>query len=143
MMKFLKYGAAALVLAVLGLVAAVQLRWDRTFEAPATNFKASTDSAVIARGSYLAYGPAHCADCHTPPEQRERRRAGEQLPLAGGFEFKIPPGAFCASWTNQTSASGPPTSSWHAGIAMEFVMIDAQPFPSWSSRSLRMKMWWH
>ena len=95
-MKVLKYGAAAFVLAILGLVAAVQLRWDRTFDAPATNFKASTDTAVIARGRYLAYGPAHCADCHTPPEQREQRRAGEQLPLAGGYEFKIPPGTFRA-----------------------------------------------
>jgi mono/diheme cytochrome c family protein len=95
-MKILRYGAAALGLVVIGLIGAVQLRWDRTFDAPTTNLKASTDSGVIARGRYLAHGPAHCADCHTPPDLLERRLAGEQLPLAGGYEFEIPPGKFRA-----------------------------------------------
>ena len=28
------------------------------------NVKASTDSVIIVRGKEIAFGPAHCADCH-------------------------------------------------------------------------------
>jgi mono/diheme cytochrome c family protein len=93
-MKVLRYGAAILGLTIAGVVAVIQLRWDRTFEAPLTNLKASTDSAAIERGRYLAYGPAHCAGCHTSSAETDRVKAGEPVPMAGGFEFAIPPGTF-------------------------------------------------
>src|SRR5262245_48666262 len=84
----------ALVLGV-ALVLYAQLRWDRTFTAPASALQASTDSAAIARGRYLVYGPAHCAYCHTSgPEQWARIDAGEPVPLTGGLLFPIPPGRF-------------------------------------------------
>lgn len=61
--KILGWTAAVLLVLVAGFVAAVLLRWDRTFEAPLPDIRASTDPDVIATGRYLAYGPAHCANC--------------------------------------------------------------------------------
>ncbi len=78
--------------AVLALLVYVQLRWDRTFDAPYPGIHASTDPQVIARGKYLAYGPAHCAYCHTRADQMERIDAGETPPLSGGYEFRLPLG---------------------------------------------------
>lgn len=86
-------GLAALVLLAVTAVAAVaQLRWDRTFDAPAPALRASTDSAVIARGRALVFGPAKCAACHTPGSQGPRIEAGEELPLVGGHEWALPVG---------------------------------------------------
>jgi mono/diheme cytochrome c family protein len=93
-MKFLRYGLAGVGLVVLTLLTTIQLRWDRTFEAPVTNLRASTDPAAIERGRYLAYGPSHCADYHSPPADHKKLKAGEQPPLAGGLEMVIPPGKF-------------------------------------------------
>ena len=89
--------AGGLGLAVGGgtALAVVQLRWDRTFEAPAEEVVASTDPAVIEHGRQLAYGAAHCADCHLDPatELPEVAR-GKFLPLAGGRTFVTPIGVF-------------------------------------------------
>src|SRR5688572_12986765 len=56
------------VLGVSALGATGQVRWKRTFDVPEPDLHASADPAVIARGRYLAYGPAHCASCHTRKE---------------------------------------------------------------------------
>lgn len=48
------------------------------------------DSAMLAHGRYLTYGPAHCASCHTPVDQMDRVDAGEELPMIGGFAFTLP-----------------------------------------------------
>ena len=79
-----------LVVAVAGGATTVNLRWKRTFEAPYPEIKASTDSAVIARGEYIVYGPGHCAYCHTPPADWEQLDRGEKIPLRGGNVFKLP-----------------------------------------------------
>jgi mono/diheme cytochrome c family protein len=81
-----------LVILVAGLVVYVQLRWDRTFDVPEPAFAASTDPAVVEHGRYLAYGPAHCAYCHSTPDKWDALDRGEPLPLAGGFRFEAPPG---------------------------------------------------
>ncbi|MEL6925534.1 MAG: c-type cytochrome, partial [Bacteroidota bacterium] len=54
----------------------------------------SADSAVIARGKYLAYGPAHCAQCHVPLDKVVEVENGKEIPMMGGFTFKLPPGHF-------------------------------------------------
>ncbi len=87
---------ALLLVALVGLVATVRLRWDRTFEAPVPAIHASTDPAVIARGRYLVYGPAHCPDCHVAAYRQDMVKRGEQVPLAGGFSFASRFGTF---WT--------------------------------------------
>jgi mono/diheme cytochrome c family protein len=81
-----------LVLAVAGIAATAQARWDRTFEAPEPDLRASTDPELVAQGRYLVYGPAHCSYCHTPPADWPRLDAGEEVPLVGGYEMKLPLG---------------------------------------------------
>jgi mono/diheme cytochrome c family protein len=95
-MRRLLIGLLAIVLlAICAFAVYVQLTWDRTFAAPPSALRASTDSAMIARGRYLIYGPAHCAYCHTENEALWARiDAGETVPLTGGFVFPIPPGRF-------------------------------------------------
>lgn len=85
-----------LVILVIGIGAGnASVRWQRKFEAPMPAITASTDSAVIEKGAYLAYGPAHCAYCHTPGEAEwARLDAGERVPLSGGYKFKLPLGEF-------------------------------------------------
>ena len=76
---------ATIVLLIAVVLITVNLRWDRQFDAPFPTLAASTDPAVVARGRYLAYGPAHCAVCHAQPGNP----AGA---LSGGRTFVIPPG---------------------------------------------------
>ena len=90
--RLLKYMAIAggLGLVVGGTGAAtVNVRYDRTFDVPEVDVAASTDSAVIERGAYLVYGPAHCAYCHTTAEKWPQLDAGERVPLSGGYTFEI------------------------------------------------------
>jgi mono/diheme cytochrome c family protein len=98
--------AIALVVIVGGLLLVINLRWDRTFEAPYPAITATTDSAAIARGRYLAYGPAHCASCHVSPADSAALMSGGQPPLAGGYEFAIPPGKFYTPNLTPDSATG-------------------------------------
>jgi mono/diheme cytochrome c family protein len=69
----------------------VALRQNIKFDAPYPVIHAVKDSAVIARGKYLVYGPAHCADCHGAVGTELRVNAGEEVPLSGGKTFVIPP----------------------------------------------------
>lgn len=78
--------AGAVILLLIAGGATVQLRSDRTFDdVPMPAIEASDDSAVIARGRYLTYGPAHCAYCHLPQDRWDDLAAGERPPLIGGF----------------------------------------------------------
>jgi len=81
-------------LAVVALLATVQLRWDRTFDISAPALVASDDPEVIARGEYLVFGPAHCADCHTPMAEWPRLKQGEITALTGGNPFELPLGTW-------------------------------------------------
>lgn len=72
---------------IIVLMLYVQMNWDRKYESPYPDLKASTDSTVIARGKYLVYGPAHCASCHVDLDDYEAMEAGEQVPLKGGETF--------------------------------------------------------
>jgi mono/diheme cytochrome c family protein len=96
MKKLLKGLLFTVLFLIVGGVIFVYATWNKTFEAPLPDFKASTDPAVIARGKYLAYGPAHCASCHTPMDKLDDVKKGVELPLSGGWEITIPPGTFRA-----------------------------------------------
>lgn len=80
------------LIALLGLVSFVFLKWDKKYDAPYPEVTASSDSTMIARGKYLVYGPAHCAGCHNPPELAKEVENGKYLPLIGGGEFVMDPG---------------------------------------------------
>jgi len=93
-LKIVFWGLGIVAAGVLALIGTILVRWDRTFDAPYPEIHATMDSATIARGRYLAYGPAHCAGCHVAPDDTAALRAGGEPPLAGGHTFVIPPGTF-------------------------------------------------
>ena len=97
---------ATVVVLVVVATAAIQLRWQRTFPAPATDLHASTDSGIVARGGYLIYGPAKCAGCHVSPAQAALLDGGERVPLAGGNPFALPFGTFRVPNLTPDSATG-------------------------------------
>jgi len=89
-LKILKWTGIVLVVFFAGLFIFVQLTWDKKIDAPYPDIKASTDSAVIARGKYLAEGPAHCMSCHVPMDIVKDVSYGKLFPLSGGWEESIP-----------------------------------------------------
>src|SRR4030095_9916513 len=90
MKKFFKWTGIILLGLIAGLFITIELRQDLKYDAPYPDIKASKDSAVIARGKALVFGPAHCANCHTPVELHYRVNAGEEVPLIGGNVFSLP-----------------------------------------------------
>jgi len=93
--------AAALVL-IGGVLLLALARWDRTFDAPLPALHASTDTAVIARGRYLAYGPGRCVECHVAT----RASAQATPPLNGGATFVLPIGRITAPNLTPDTATG-------------------------------------
>jgi mono/diheme cytochrome c family protein len=94
--RILKGILVTILILIIGFVGLVYARKDRTFMAPYPEIKASTDSAVIARGRAIVYGPAHCANCHAPTAEFYRVDKGEEIALSGGFNFEIPIGTIYA-----------------------------------------------
>ena len=90
--KILKWTGIVITSLVIIFVILVFALWNRTFVASYPNLHASNDSSIIARGRYLAFGPAHCSGCHSPASNLEKINSGEKLPLKGGFEFDLPIG---------------------------------------------------
>lgn len=91
--KILKWTGIVIVTLVLVFVILVFVFQNKKFDAPyLANIHASNDSALIARGKYLAFGPAHCSACHIPAKYAEKINKGEELPLQGGLEFELPIG---------------------------------------------------
>lgn len=95
--KILKWTALVVALLLIVIVAYVQVFWKKTYDVPLPDIHASSDSAMIARGQYLAFGPAHCATCHVPMDKVAHvEMTGEVIPLSGGWELPLPPGTFRA-----------------------------------------------
>ncbi len=65
---------------------------NKKFNAPYPDLHSTNDSAAIARGKYLAYGPAHCSGCHTPVSDQQKVINGEEVAFKGGLEFALPIG---------------------------------------------------
>jgi mono/diheme cytochrome c family protein len=85
-------GIVAAVLA--GAVAIYVARsWDRVWKVPEPNLHASTDPAIIKRGEYLVYGPAHCVECHSTSIDEIDRASerGARPALSGGMKFAAAP----------------------------------------------------
>jgi mono/diheme cytochrome c family protein len=90
--KILKWTGITIFSLIVIFVVAVFALQNKKYDAPYPALKASNDSAIIAKGKYLAFGPAHCSGCHSPAENQEKINNGEELPLYGGFEFVLPIG---------------------------------------------------
>jgi mono/diheme cytochrome c family protein len=75
------------------LAAYTWVTWDRSYDdVPLPEVRASTDPAVIARGEYLVYGPAHCVECHARSfEEFQKVANNEKVPLQGGTRFAAAP----------------------------------------------------
>jgi len=84
--------ATVLSILLLGVSIFVWRTWDRAWDRPLPDLHASHDPAVISRGEYLVYGPAHCVECHaasTP--DADAIAGGARPPLVGGMAFHAPP----------------------------------------------------
>ncbi len=92
--KILKWTGIIVLLLVIGITIYVSSRQNRTYDAPFPQVHISNDSATLAKGEYLVYGPAHCADCHGDQSKLDIINEGGKVPLTGGYVFKIPPGEF-------------------------------------------------
>jgi mono/diheme cytochrome c family protein len=90
--KILKWTGIILLIIIAGFTTLIFSRQNLQFDAPYPTIKASTDSLVLAKGKYLVYGPAHCADCHAPADKATEIEQGIEVPLTGGREFILPIG---------------------------------------------------
>ena len=90
--KMLLTTLSIIVLAVVIFFVYVQMSWDKTYDWPGPALKASTDSALIARGKYLVNGPAHCSSCHVSGfGDMVAGDEGKEVALKGGLEFPMGP----------------------------------------------------
>ena len=87
---------AVIAIVIILFVSYVQLSWDKVYDALYPEISASTDPAVIARGKYLAFGPARCATCHVPMDKIVEVDKGLEIPLSGGWQLTVPVGTFRA-----------------------------------------------
>jgi mono/diheme cytochrome c family protein len=94
--RILKWTGFAVLAALLLVSGAVMLRQHRVFDAPYPKIVRSTDSTVLARGKYLVYGPAHCADCHGKVGGEAAVNRGEIVDLPGGRAFPVEIGTIYA-----------------------------------------------
>jgi mono/diheme cytochrome c family protein len=92
MKRVFKILFAFFALTSVGLTAFVTWKTLRTYDAPLPNVRASTEPAVIERGRYLVYGPAHCTECHGPADAARPFPAGQEVALEGGYTFELPIG---------------------------------------------------
>jgi mono/diheme cytochrome c family protein len=94
LLKIARWLALFTFLAIAALAVYVASRQNLRFNAPEPPIMASADTAVIERGKYVVRTVADCAACHGATDQWDAYRAGADVPLSGGFEFKISPGEF-------------------------------------------------
>jgi mono/diheme cytochrome c family protein len=90
--KILLITFSIILLAVLVFFIYVQMSWDKVYDWPGPALKASTDSALIARGKYLVNGPAHCGSCHISDfDDMIAGDEGKEVALRGGLKFPMGP----------------------------------------------------
>src|SRR5215467_3833003 len=83
-LRLLKWISILIVVAIVVLTVYVIRTWDRVWDVPVPDLHASNDPAVIARGGYLVYGPAHCVQCHTTSSEEGYPEIGVRPALRGG-----------------------------------------------------------
>lgn len=91
-LKVLKWTGIIILILVAGLAVTVQSRQNLTYDAPLPAIKASTDSAIVARGKHLVFSSAHCVNCHNNNNPDSLIAAGQEVALSGGVAFRLPVG---------------------------------------------------
>src|SRR5262245_13479374 len=92
--RILLWLLVVVVLVVAGIAVTIAFRPNLKVNAPDPAVAASADSAVIARGRYVVRNVGPCVECHIDPTTLAAAQAGEDVPLAGGTMYDIPPGKF-------------------------------------------------
>jgi mono/diheme cytochrome c family protein len=87
--KILKWTASILLVLAAGVTVTVMARQNLKYDAPYPGIKASTDSAVIARGKHLIFSSAHCVNCHNNNNPDSLIALGQDVPLSGGVLFDV------------------------------------------------------
>jgi mono/diheme cytochrome c family protein len=87
--KILKWIGSILLVLAAGLTVVVMARQNLKYDAPYPKIKASTDSAVIARGKHLVFSSAHCINCHSTINPDSLIGLGQDVPLSGGVLFDV------------------------------------------------------
>lgn len=105
-LKILKWTGISFLALLLVLVLLVSFRQHLTYDAPYPDIHASADSAVIARGKEIVFGPAHCADCHHLGNSDSLFNLGQVPALTGGFAFELPLGNYYVPNITPDSATG-------------------------------------
>jgi mono/diheme cytochrome c family protein len=98
-MKKILFGVLGLLIIIpVGFIIFIYSSYDKRYDSafPVPDLKVESDSSKIARGRYLAQGPAHCIDCHSPRSLVLESGPDEELPMTGGFGLEIPPGKYFA-----------------------------------------------
>jgi mono/diheme cytochrome c family protein len=90
--KILKWTALVLLVLAAVITLTVAARQNLKYDAPYPNIKASTDSAVVARGKHLVFSTAHCINCHSKKNPDSLLALGLDVPLSGGVLFDLPLG---------------------------------------------------
>ena len=106
LLKILKWVALTIVSVIVLFIIYAMIRPEETFDAIYPDNTATTDSALIARGKYLVYGPAHCVYCHAPSNDFQKVEAGEIVPLSGGYIFELPVGKIYVPNITSDKATG-------------------------------------
>jgi mono/diheme cytochrome c family protein len=105
--KILKWTGLVILFIISGTTISIAFRQHLTYNAPYPNIKASTDTAVIARGRHIVLGPGHCVDCHSPVKNIDSvLQLGEEPALTGGNKFDLPFGKFYTRNLTPDSATG-------------------------------------
>ncbi len=90
--KIIKWTVIVILVVIAGISTITATRQNVKYEATYPAIKASTDSAVLARGKHLVFDIAHCADCHSKHNTDSLLNLGLDVPLSGGFKFDLPLG---------------------------------------------------
>jgi mono/diheme cytochrome c family protein len=90
--RILKWTGIILLFLIVGITITTATRQNLKYDAPYPAIKASTDSAMIAKGKHLALSVAHCNHCHSNANSDSLLKSGSDVSLDGGFAFKIPIG---------------------------------------------------
>lgn len=95
MRRIFKWTGLFLVFVLVGLSVTAALRQHLTYEAPYPNIKASTDTAIIAKGKQLVLVQKGCVHCHSPINNIDSvLKQGAEPSLAGARRMDTPFGVF-------------------------------------------------
>jgi mono/diheme cytochrome c family protein len=88
-LKILKWTGLVLVLLIAGVTIATLSRQHLTYDAPYPNIKATTDTAVIAKGKHIALVAKGCVQCHSPVNNVDSMlKQGIEPSFAGAKEVR-------------------------------------------------------